>query len=68
MTKAEALEFWKRYHLPAIREVECLWGRGSGKPNRTMRVKDWNGFVDQLCAEGKVTVGRRWAIPKVVGG
>ena len=70
MTKAEAIQEWKDYHLPAIREVECKWGRGSGKPDRFMRRQDWNDFVDMLCKEKRITSrqGMTWATPQIVGG
>ena len=65
MTKREALEQWKAYRLPAIQQVEQLYGNGI---DRCMRREDWNNYTDALCKDGAITPWQyeNWTHPRIV--
>jgi hypothetical protein len=54
MTKAYAVEEFKTYHLPAIKDA-----------SPTTRRTAWNDFVDYLQKDGRVTESQaeRWVQP-----
>lgn len=52
MTKAEAIQEFKDYIMPAIIEQEKEWGNGK---DSIFRSEEWSNFTDYLCKDGRIT-------------
>lgn len=65
VTKAEALEHWRSYDLPAVKaEYEQ-----DGIPDYPARSESWSVFTDGLCKDGKITLKQyeTWSSPPECG-
>ena len=51
MTKEEALQYFREYILPVIKETY----EQNGKPDIVARREAWNNFTDALCKDGEIT-------------
>ena len=61
MTKAQAIQEFKSYRLPSVKE-QC---EEDGKKDSCARSQEWHWFTDSLCKGGAITESQymRWTTP-----